>query len=295
MKKIISIITLSLVTLTLLTVCVVPGFTLAADQNLGYTPLSPLPGIESSPESAKLDVYLPAMVKFLIGIAGALAVIYIAIGGFMYISSTLPFTKAEGKKYIENALYGLLLAISAWIILYTVNPDILNIGFDVPDSATDLSGIKTGANPNASPSSEKLNEPHFILVKAKSQTQGESVVQTFCSSSYPNFGACKSDLDKGAIPGGVNLADYTIQYKFCADVCKEESVVETEESVVKMIYLNPNAVEGQQNTKYKIICEKSYPDLDQCKDDLENVSYPAEAEETVSKSCSKKSLCVPVN
>jgi len=35
--------------------------------------------------------------------------------------------KSEGKKKITNALLGLLLAGLSWVILYTINPKILDI------------------------------------------------------------------------------------------------------------------------------------------------------------------------
>jgi hypothetical protein len=51
----------------------------------------------------------------------------IVIGGVQYLSTDAISGKNEGRKKIENALGGLLLAILAWLILNTINPELLNI------------------------------------------------------------------------------------------------------------------------------------------------------------------------
>jgi hypothetical protein len=70
--------------------------------------------------------YLNIMIKFIIGIAAVLAMIMIIKGGFEYMASSLPSEKESGKGTITNAIFGLLLALGAWIILFTINPDLLN-------------------------------------------------------------------------------------------------------------------------------------------------------------------------
>ncbi|MEK7390639.1 MAG: hypothetical protein AAB635_00700 [Patescibacteria group bacterium] len=94
-----------------------------------YTPLVKLPGIDKA-EANNLPEYLKAMFKLLLGVAGALAVIMITLGGIEYMSTDSMFGKEEGKKKINNALLGLLLAIGAWLILFTVNPKLLEFNFN---------------------------------------------------------------------------------------------------------------------------------------------------------------------
>jgi hypothetical protein len=65
------------------------------------------------------------MFTIAIGIAGVLAVIMIMVGGIEYITADTLGGKAGGKEKINNAIIGLLLAIGAYIILYTVNPNAL--------------------------------------------------------------------------------------------------------------------------------------------------------------------------
>jgi hypothetical protein len=60
------------------------------------------------------------------GVAAAVAAVMMMVGGFMYLSS---FGSAEGvkkgKKYITNALIGLIITATAYTILQTINPDLV--------------------------------------------------------------------------------------------------------------------------------------------------------------------------
>jgi len=102
-----------------------------------YTLLAPLPGLDGADQTIdtqKSDTnpcpfgkYLNIMIKLFFGIAGVLAVVMIVMGGIEYMTSELVSSKEAGKESIRNALLGLLLALGAWLILNTLNPDLLNI------------------------------------------------------------------------------------------------------------------------------------------------------------------------
>lgn len=78
-----------------------------------------------------LSKYLNTMIKVIIGIAAVLAVIMIVMGGIQYMTSELISSKEEGKKRITNAVFGLFIAIGAYLILFTINPNLLKLE---PDS-----------------------------------------------------------------------------------------------------------------------------------------------------------------
>jgi len=61
-----------------------------------------------------------------LALAAALAVIMIVWGGVEYMLSESFISKGDGKKKIMDALTGLLLALVSWLILFTINPEILN-------------------------------------------------------------------------------------------------------------------------------------------------------------------------
>jgi len=71
--------------------------------------------------------YIQAIYKLTIGIAGVLAVLMIVTGGLEYISSAAnPNLKASAKTRIWSAIGGLLIALTAYLILNTINPDLVN-------------------------------------------------------------------------------------------------------------------------------------------------------------------------
>lgn len=74
----------------------------------------------------------------LAGIAAFGAIIY---GGVRYATGRgNPSSETEGKQWIQNALLGLLLLAAAWIILYTVNPNLVSLS--IP-GLPGLTGVST--------------------------------------------------------------------------------------------------------------------------------------------------------
>ncbi len=77
-------------------------------------------------ETAKLGDFLAQAFQFGLAIAAALAVIMIVWGGVEIMLSESVTKKDDGKNRIKDAIWGLILALVSWLILYTINPDILN-------------------------------------------------------------------------------------------------------------------------------------------------------------------------
>ena len=80
----------------------------------------------------QLSRYLNTMLTIFIGICAVLAVVMIVLGGIEYMTSELPGNKENGKEKIRNAVFGLLLALGAWLILNTINPKLLKV--DLPET-----------------------------------------------------------------------------------------------------------------------------------------------------------------
>ncbi len=103
-----------------------------------YVLLAPL-----SPELAKdgfnpagdnvLGTYLNLMLKIFIGLCAVLSVIMIVIGGIEYMTSELVSSKEAGKERMTHAILGLLVALGAYALLNTINPNLLK---------TDLGSLK---------------------------------------------------------------------------------------------------------------------------------------------------------
>jgi len=98
----------------------------------GYTALSPVPGLTKQAPGTTTDLgpYLQKLFNFAIGAAAALAVIMVIWGGVEYMTTDAIGHSEEGKQKIQNAILGLLLALSSYIILQTINRDLLSLNFD---------------------------------------------------------------------------------------------------------------------------------------------------------------------
>lgn len=104
-------------------------------QPKGYELLAPIPG-SGIPAVAPLGQgglakYLQSLFNLGLGIIIALAVVMIVIGGAQYLSTDAVSGKEGGKDKLWHAVQGLIIALGAFLILNTINPDILKLNLDL--------------------------------------------------------------------------------------------------------------------------------------------------------------------
>ena len=90
-----------------------------------YCLLEPIVVNGTSQDRVNIASYLGEMFKIGIGLAGIFAVFMIVWGGFEYVSTDAIAGKSAGKEKIEGALWGLGLALGSYLILNTINPELL--------------------------------------------------------------------------------------------------------------------------------------------------------------------------
>jgi hypothetical protein len=121
-----------------------------------YQLLAPLPGVGDTngavDTTGGLSKYLNPMIKIFIGLCAVLSVVMIVIGGLEYMTSELLSSKEEGKKRIGEALFGLIIALGAYALLFTINPDLLNSDVNIP-AATPPAAVTPGNTPAVTPTS----------------------------------------------------------------------------------------------------------------------------------------------
>lgn len=94
---------------------------------LDYTPLAPIDKLKNEAGNVDIGSFLTNIVPLIIGVAGGLAVIMIVVGGIKYMTTDAMMGKKEARGTIQNAFLGLLLAISSYVLLNTVNPALVNL------------------------------------------------------------------------------------------------------------------------------------------------------------------------
>ncbi|HTK32981.1 MAG TPA: pilin [Candidatus Paceibacterota bacterium] len=96
-----------------------------------YTPLAPLPDVTSEKlqlaTSVDFNSYVRYAFNLLIALGAVAAVFMITWGGFEYMTTDAVQGKSEGLNKIQNAIYGLLLILSSYLILRTIDPRFVNI------------------------------------------------------------------------------------------------------------------------------------------------------------------------
>lgn len=93
-----------------------------------------VPGLEflQIDTGASLGDLLSTLYVFVLSLVGISALVMILIGGIMYMVQG-DKDPTQAKAMIKNAIFGLVLALTSWLILYTINPDLvkkLDIGLE---------------------------------------------------------------------------------------------------------------------------------------------------------------------
>jgi hypothetical protein len=115
------------------------GFLVAhaqADPSSGsYTPLQPLPlGTGGALlQTYTISTYLAGAMKLLIALGVGFSVVVAIIGGTQYVAAgASPSAKSGAKERIINAFVGLALILTSYLILNSLNPDLVNFKLDLP-------------------------------------------------------------------------------------------------------------------------------------------------------------------
>ena len=122
----------------------IPAFVFAVTTTISVT----VPGTNAS---SSIGGIIANVYQFALLIGGILALGAVVWGGVRYTwAAGNPSAQSEGKEWITAALYGLLLLAGAYVILYTINPNLLNLSLptlgqiQVPSST--VGTISTGGN-----------------------------------------------------------------------------------------------------------------------------------------------------
>jgi hypothetical protein len=103
-----------------------------------YVALEPLPGLTDN-ATAQNDIgnYLQVIFNWGIALAVVLSTLMIIVGGVQYMTIDSVAGKSDGIEKIKGAVAGLILALSAWLILNQINPQLLNRSLSIIDVTKD--------------------------------------------------------------------------------------------------------------------------------------------------------------
>jgi len=127
-KKILTIIILLLITYCLFVI---------SDSQAEFKLQVEYPSIQGTQASTDLASYIRYLYIFGLSAVGVAALGALVIGGFLYMGADTVTTKDKAREYINGAFLGLLIGLGAYLILNTINPDLLkNRPPDLPQIQT---------------------------------------------------------------------------------------------------------------------------------------------------------------
>lgn len=97
-----------------------------------YTPLAPLPGTVDTAGNTDITTYLAGALKLIIALGGALAIFMAILAGTKYVAAGIsPDAKSNAKSDMTNAFIGLALILSSYLILNSINPNLVALNFSL--------------------------------------------------------------------------------------------------------------------------------------------------------------------
>ncbi len=130
-----------------------PGITFAQDGE--YTFLEPFPSTDgtSLTQVSRQDLfarYAQTVFNLSLGVAGVLAVLMLIIAGVQYtLGAVSEQSKSDAKDRIRSAILGLLIVLAAYLILWTINPDLVRLELNVPSLTEFMPSPGPGGAPPA--------------------------------------------------------------------------------------------------------------------------------------------------
>jgi len=125
--------------------------------------------------------YIMSIYNYAISIVGIIAAVVIMIGGVMWITAGGNQSRiTEAKAWISSSIIGLVLALSSFMILKTINPDLVKIKAITP---TGIKNISTSAEETA----EQYASRQTKICNATNEGQK-------CQTSLGGLGFCYSNI-----------------------------------------------------------------------------------------------------
>lgn len=157
-----------------------------------YVPLEPIPGFNET-GNANFGQLLSQIFKVLIIIGALIAVGAFVFAGISYMVSDVVDVKSEARKRLTSAFYGLLLLIASWVILYTINPQLVTFGGGISPQTGNFAPITTAQTP--------LNQIQQDANTCASQSNGGGTLQF--APTGGTFTCPSSDICTPMSSGGV--------------------------------------------------------------------------------------------
>ncbi len=146
----------------------------APPQLTEYKLLEPLPydGKNTPSQTTNAATFIPGLFRLVLAIASVLAVVRLIFAGIIYMTSDAYNKKNEAKNIINDALWGLGLAMGAWVIVATIlGPQALTFNLSLQTTAIKQNTNAPGTTP-VSPGGASCTGCSLVSVPHKAPPAG---------------------------------------------------------------------------------------------------------------------------
>jgi hypothetical protein len=142
-----------------------------------YVPLEPIP----LPGGGMVDTnsfpsLMSSAFKLLLGAGATIAVIMLVLGALTYMFSDIVGNKTKALGRIRGAMWAIVLLMSSYLILRTINPDLVIFKLNITPVGMQTAGTQQTAAPSSAPTNDQINQ-------CSNQSQGSKV----CRVTYPQL------------------------------------------------------------------------------------------------------------
>lgn len=270
MNKLILIIIISLIS--------IPSLIFAQNSvsNDEYTLLEPLPCVSGYSGSNPCDTgntipkinfsdYISYAYRLAIALSVFLAIVMIMWGGFEYMTSEIPSTKSDGKTRMTDAIIGLLLVLSSYLILETIDPRLVAVNTELQkvqvntrDSkllrsrlGNDLQKISTEKQFNANELEKKLIDLENKKSEIEKKMDGSEIDSAAMSQYIIESEKIKTEIRQTKVEKNKFLAESIGAYKY-----RDASITIYEKG---NIFNNEELILNTDNSKANLLVNGKYP------------------------------------
>ena len=152
--------------------------------------------------SGDLYTFLNLVFVIALSVGAVMAVLQLAVAGYMYMGSDLWQNKQKVKDKIRDAFIGLFLLLSVWIVLNLINPNILKLNLIFPK-------IDTGAPPATAGTSASPSSPLSGVGRALRISSGPCAPNPIFAG-YARQMSCICGAESGGQPNRPSETDRTV-------------------------------------------------------------------------------------
>lgn len=131
-------------------------------------------------EICDINGFINFMLQLIIGICAVVLVVRLIIAGYAYMTTDVTFVKMGAKNTFTDALVGLLIALSSYLILNTINPRLVKNSFSIDEKVFnietfEISGGLGGEFGTWKPVKVKLDTDVYPAAKKAFEKTGVSI------------------------------------------------------------------------------------------------------------------------